>query len=519
MKILAVLLFVCLLALMMAPAGALSMGSAGASKTIVTVTTTPAPQISKIPGATAPVTLVTQQGFGLIEVSSVPSGATVIVDGTVPGYASDITPAKINRPAGSHTVRISLSGYKTYTESFYLSSGGTRKINANLQKSLSGVSRDYTENTSNKVVGPGYPITLTRTLVPSTAPIVVNFDSAPKGATVTIDNGAVPAGTTPLQKSLPPGSHNVTIRLTENGVYFKMFTLTAGMAPQYIFADFTQYPDIGTPPTTPCPDTSWSCLAQAEARQQFGPGYAVYSQIPCGYAMVNNQTCYNETYCVRYCARSFGTELSGGGTGVTPGTANTPGTTGTPAAGDAARSGNANGAGTAAIVTPMACPNSDWTCLTPAEAAQQFGYPNARYGDVPCGYAQENSQSVNQYCFMDVDSGGSLSQSALLRGSISNGDDIFIINETWIAHGVVKKSPGTESGGPLQSIFSFFNGILAGSSKPECRLDIVGFNPQPEPPGKGAPGVLIDPQSRLERIGLNPQPEPPALDPQVQNAR
>jgi hypothetical protein len=148
----------------------------------------------------------------------------------------------------------------------------------------------------------------------------------------------------------------------------------------------------------------------------------------------------------------------------------------------------------------MVCPNSDWTCLTPAEAGQQFGYPNARYGDAPCGYAQENGQTVNKYCFMDVDSGGYLPRNALIAGSIREGDDIYIINQTWVEHAVVNKSPVLQEGGPstpFQSIFSFFNNMFGG--------------------GK------ITPETRLQRVGLNPQPEPPAQDPAqdplVQNAK
>ncbi len=136
----------------------------------------------------------------------------------------------------------------------------------------------------------------------------------------------------------------------------------------------------------------------------------------------------------------------------------------------------------AMTAAPVVCPNSDWACLTPAEAAQQFGYPNAQYGDEPCGYTLIDNQTVAKYCTIDVPSSGILAPEILAARGIRDGVDIYIKNETGIQHGVVKKLPSPD-GGILQSILNFIQNILGGSSKPESRLEIVGFNPQPEPPG------------------------------------
>jgi hypothetical protein len=151
--------------------------------------------------------------------------------------------------------------------------------------------------------------------------------------------------------------------------------------------------------------------------------------------------------------------------------------------------GNVVGPRTIVPVTPVpqACPNSDWQCLTDHEAQLQIGYPFARYGNAPCGYALENNQTTAQYCYRDVDDGGSLSAAALAAPGIRDGDDIFIENATWIQHAVVNRTAaqkGPAAATPWQAFFDFFSGILGGSSRPDSRLIVVGFDPCPEPPGR-----------------------------------
>jgi len=46
------------------------------------------------------------------------------------------------------------------------------------------------------------------------------------------------------------------------------------------------------------------------------------------------------------------------------------------------------------------------------------------------------------------------------------------------------------------------------SVKPSTGADEVGFNPQPEPPGRPV-AMNSDPSSGLDEVGFNPQPEPP----------
>jgi hypothetical protein len=139
----------------------------------------------------------------------------------------------------------------------------------------------------------------------------------------------------------------------------------------------------------------------------------------------------------------------------------------------------------------------DWSCLTPAEAKQKFGL-YARFGTTPCGLEDNPGSSWGmgtlKYCCRAT-SLGSLPQGALAASGIKEGDDIYIINDTWIEHAVVKKSPGVGKTGeaetnPFQSFLDFLSGIVSGSAKPESRLEIVGFNPCPEPPGAPIPDPM-----------------------------
>lgn len=69
--------------------------------------------------------------YGHIHVSSTPSGADIYID----GYYKDTTPATISVNPGSHTVRVVLAGYDTYSQNVILSSGETAYLNADLSHS------------------------------------------------------------------------------------------------------------------------------------------------------------------------------------------------------------------------------------------------------------------------------------------------------------------------------------------------------------------------------------------------
>jgi hypothetical protein len=297
-----------------------------------------------------------------------------------------------------------------------------------------------------------------------TAPVQVSIVSTPSGAAITVDGAA--AGTlTPSTLSLKPGAHSFALSLHGYQQYTTSVTLTNGMAPQTVTADLRKL-DVVTA-------TTMMTLTPPVPHQATpGPMGTVPTRVTYPGALIEilsgNETRSDSPTPTR--APDSATQLADTGSeGVRPTPAMTLVVTTT--------------------TTPWACPNSDWSCLTTAEAQAQFGYPNARYGDAPCGYTQ--APVVAKYCYMDVNSGGNLPSAALTATGINNGDRVYILNETFVVEKVVKTGVKKEiaNAAPWQGVFDFLSGILSGSAKPESRLDIVGFNPQPEPPGKGQAGT------------------------------
>ncbi len=508
MKLLAAVLLVCLLLATAASAISMSPGSVGAAKTIVAPTTL---QVTKNPAVMTPVSIATTQGRGMLKVYSVPAGAAVTVSGA--GSASGTIPAKFSLYAGTYTVKVSLAGYQDYTETFTLTNGAIKDINADLRKSLSSVSASNIANAAaSATIRPADTRPVTRG---TDSPLLqLNLYSVPSGAAVSIGDGNIPGspympnGTTPVTKSFPPGSYQVRF---EKGGYATLGTvinLIAGDPPRDFTASLVPF-DVNST-VIQMSVSSVPAGARVTLHNNAASSSEDICVTPCNlfylapgdYTFTLAKTGYHDWAGVRTLAPGMPLQYINASLTLLNQTV-TPTVTATP--------GNAS-------IYPMSCPDADWTCLTPAGAAQQFGYPNARYGDAPCGYAQENGQTVNKYCFMDVDSGGSLPSRVLAANSIRDGDTIYIVNQTWIGRGIVRKPSGA-SAAPFQSVFDFFSGILSGSAKPESRLDIVGFNPQPEPPGRIATGAINNPENRLNLVGLNPQPEPPAQDPLVQNAK
>jgi hypothetical protein len=73
------------------------------------------------------------QATGSISVASTPSGASVYLDGSSKG----MTPKTITGvSAGSHTIKLSKSGYICYISDRYVKVGETKPINANLIRRL-----------------------------------------------------------------------------------------------------------------------------------------------------------------------------------------------------------------------------------------------------------------------------------------------------------------------------------------------------------------------------------------------
>jgi hypothetical protein len=128
-----------------------------------------------------------------VEINSNVYGANVYVDGTYRGR----TPLIMNLERGSHNFKVEVSGYSSYSQSFYISSD--RVINVNLSKSKS----------------------------------VVNFSSNPSNARVYINSSY--RGTTPLQLSLDEGTY--TVRIDKDGFMSKTeeISVQSGQSYNYNF--------------------------------------------------------------------------------------------------------------------------------------------------------------------------------------------------------------------------------------------------------------------------------------------
>jgi hypothetical protein len=188
-----------------------------------------------------------RQATGSIDVTSTPSGASVYLDGSPKGT----TPKTITGvSAGSHTFKLSKSGYKDYTGTTSIKAGETKRINANLRqatgsisvasspsgayvyldgypkgttpKTITGVSagahtiklsksgyKDYTRTRSVKA---GETISINANLLQAIGSISVT--STPSGASVYLDGS--PKGKTPKTiTGVSAGAH--TIKLSKSG--------------------------------------------------------------------------------------------------------------------------------------------------------------------------------------------------------------------------------------------------------------------------------------------------------------
>ena len=128
--------------------------------------------------------------YGLISISSSPNSASVYLDGVYKGVAP-ITLKKI--PIGSHTIKLTKSGYNDVSKTVTVSSG---------KNSL--ISESLSEQTG-----------------------IISLSSSPSGASVYLDGKY--KGTTPLiLNGIPIGSH--TIKLTKSGYndVFKTVTVSSG---------------------------------------------------------------------------------------------------------------------------------------------------------------------------------------------------------------------------------------------------------------------------------------------------
>ncbi len=132
---------------------------------------------------------------GSLSVNSTPSGAAIWLDG---GSTGKVTPDTLtNVTAGSHTVKLTLTGYSDYQTTVSVPSGGTASVNAVLS-----------------------PVTTTGS---------ISVSSSPSGASVYLDGGTTAIGVTPLTKSgITAGTHSLTLRKAGYLDYGTSVSVTGG---------------------------------------------------------------------------------------------------------------------------------------------------------------------------------------------------------------------------------------------------------------------------------------------------
>jgi hypothetical protein len=209
---------------------------------------------------------------GIVYVTSSPDHAQIYVDGSYQGKA----PMTITLYPGSHTFRLTLSGYNDYTTTVYVNGGTSQTINAVMSTatygsvaitSMPGATVSMDSNTQGmipstgvltlnsivsgnhlfKVTYPGYndwmntiyvrantmtPFTATLTPIgPNPTPVPAtggfNIVSTPTGSEVYIDNlfkGYTPA----VLDGVAPGQHQVLLRYTGYVDYSTTATVTSG---------------------------------------------------------------------------------------------------------------------------------------------------------------------------------------------------------------------------------------------------------------------------------------------------
>nr|CBH39401.1 hypothetical secreted protein, containing PEGA domains [uncultured archaeon]CBH39888.1 hypothetical secreted protein, containing PEGA domains [uncultured archaeon] len=161
---------------------------------------------------------------GAISITSIPSGASICLDGQCWGMLYKTPDTLQGQVPGYHTVELSLAGYEKWSKEVYVTAGETKQVHA----------------------------TLTPKQQPPTTG-TIRIDSTPSGATVELDGQTFvgPISATPATiPNLDPGRH--TVKLSLDGYYDwgpKEVDVTAGETTP-VHATMTPKPTPTPPPTT-----------------------------------------------------------------------------------------------------------------------------------------------------------------------------------------------------------------------------------------------------------------------------
>ena len=150
---------------------------------------------------------------GAISISSVPTGATVFLDGVTTGQVTSTTLTGIT--PGSHTVVVKMSGFEDASQQVTVTAGQTSQATLTLN-----------------------PVQQT----PTTGAISVS--SVPTGATIFLDGVTTGQVTSTTLTGITPGSHTVVVKMSGYADARQQVTVTAGQTTQ---ATLTLIPTMPVP--------------------------------------------------------------------------------------------------------------------------------------------------------------------------------------------------------------------------------------------------------------------------------
>jgi hypothetical protein len=181
----------------------------------------------------------TAQKSGTVVVESNPPNAEVYLDSAFVGNA----PATLKVPAGKHTIRVALNGYKEWSKEISILGDSEVKLVANLERKIDAVQganqsfspdmkvnpSDASDETTKTTPGPNQPTqkTAPETVAATTSPalVLVTITSVPVGGEVYADDSFV--GNSPATVKLSPGQHNIRVFMKGYKNWNRLVTLDA----------------------------------------------------------------------------------------------------------------------------------------------------------------------------------------------------------------------------------------------------------------------------------------------------
>jgi len=192
---------------------------------------------------------------GFLTLASTPGGAAVIVDGMSLGITSTTASEWLPLAPGSHTVRLTLDGYRDYSANVTIVNGVLTPIAPVLEKTTSDID------------------------VPPSATGSLQITTAPGGAAVSVDG--TPKGATPLNvPGLGAGSHTVTLTKAGYTDYQGTLTLSAGKTTLLNITLVAAPITTTTTPTSPQVPSETTSLPATQAPS--GTGNLTVQSTPAG---------------------------------------------------------------------------------------------------------------------------------------------------------------------------------------------------------------------------------------------